>query len=161
MFNKHTRQRTIDVEMKKVLKIKTRLKPAIISPSTSLVARAGQIMAIIITLVLFSMISSMRVTESSGGDAERINRAGALRMQAMRISRAYLIDSSIDNRIIFSEITTFEDNIAHLFSGGLVSLKDNAKINAQYQQILTLWQKIKHPGRSLPIEFFGPAPLNC
>lgn len=154
MFIKHTRLRLDENKMKKVLKIKSRLKPAIVSPSTSLVARAGQIMAIIITLALFSMISSMLVTESLGGDAEQINRAGALRMQAMRISRAYLIDSSVDNKIIFTEVNTFEEKITHLFTGGLVSVKDNPKINAQYQEIIKLWQKIKHPGRSMPITIF-------
>ncbi len=57
--------------------------------SSSLIARAGQIMAIIITLGLVSMISSMLVTESLNGAAAHITRAGALSMQSSGISRGY------------------------------------------------------------------------
>ncbi len=60
--------------------------------SSSLIARAGQIMVVIITLGLVSMISSMLVTESLNGDAAQINNAGSLRMQAIRISRAFFAD---------------------------------------------------------------------
>jgi len=110
--------------------------------STSLVARAGQVMVMIITLGLCSMISSMLVTESLSGDAHQINQAGALRMQAMRISRAYLIDEQQGNKIAEQEINIFEKKIVSLFSNGM-SNNSSKEINLYHQKTTDLWKKIK------------------
>ena len=75
--------------------------------SSSLIARVGQVMAVIITLGLVSMISSMLVTESLNGDAAQLNKAGALRMQAVRISTTYCVDQSLAKEQVTAEITTF------------------------------------------------------
>jgi len=110
--------------------------------STSLVARAGQVMVMIITLGLCSMISSMLVTESLSGDAHQINQAGALRMQAMRISRAYLIDEKRENKLAVQEINIFEKKIVSLFSNGM-SNNSSEEINLYHQRTIDLWNKIK------------------
>ena len=108
--------------------------------SSSIVARAGQIMALIISFAVISMISSMLVTESLSGDAEQINKAGALRMQAIRISRAFILEVKIDKVLeetnnsrsptsmayeLEQEIINFEQRIDHLFDGGLTSARDS------------------------------------
>jgi len=111
--------------------------------STSLVARVGQIIIVIIMLGVISMISSMLVTESLSGDAAQINKAGALRMQAMRISRAYFTDQSTQHKSINHEIAMFDERLEHLLSGGLRSAKSNEKIEAQYQQVLKFWLQLK------------------
>ncbi len=112
--------------------------------SSSLIARTGQIMAVIIMLGMFSMISSMLVTESLSGDASKINNAGALRLQAMRISRAYFADHSHNNQLIISETEAFDFKLKHLLSGGLINLKENSAIERQYNKIVTFWHKLKH-----------------
>lgn len=118
--------------------------------SSSLIARAGQIMVIIITLGLVSMISSMLVTESLNGDAAQINRAGALRMQAIRISRAYYDDTSPDKSQVKAEIDDFNARLSSLLLGKHLEQKDPSEIEIQYQNILNLWQQIND--RTLSIE---------
>lgn len=132
----------------------TPFNPESTSASSSLVARAGQIMALIIALGLISMISSMLVTESLSGDAAQINRAGALRMQATRISRAHLIDKSANKAMIATEVNTFEKRLSHLFSGGLTSARDNPVIEAQYQRISGIWEKFKQSAQTTSIHSF-------
>jgi two-component system nitrate/nitrite sensor histidine kinase NarX len=111
--------------------------------SNSLIVRFGQIMAIIITLGLLSMISSMLVTESLSGDAAQINKVGALRMQAMRISRAYLIEQNDKTPLVNQEIVVFDKRLNHLLSGGLRNVRDNSDIEQQYQKMLQDWQQLK------------------
>lgn len=114
------------------------------SSSTSLVARVGQIITVIIMLGVISMISSMLVTESLSGDAAQINKTGALRMQAMRISRAYFTDHSTRHKGINHEIAMFDKRLEHLLSGGLRSARANQAIETQYQQVLKFWQQLKN-----------------
>lgn len=111
--------------------------------SSSLVARAGQFMAVIITLGLISMISSILVTESLSGDAEQINQAGALRMQAIRVSRANLLVQDDSKPLVTKEMQIFEDKLSQLFFGGITSTIDNPQILAQHKKIVALWQSIK------------------
>jgi len=111
-------------------------------------------MAIIITLGLFSMISSILVTESLSGDAEQINRAGAMRMQAIRVSRANLIPQDVTWPILSQEIQVFENKLSHLFFGGIASSIDNPEIIAQHKRLLSLWQPIKQSPRTRSIEEF-------
>jgi len=117
--------------------------------STSLIARAGQIMAIIITLGLVSMISSMLVTESLNGDAAQINRAGALRMQAIRISRAYYEDDSQQKLQVKAEIQDFNIRLSSLLLGKHLEQKDPSEVEIQYQNILSLWQKVNAQALSM------------
>jgi len=124
--------------------------------SSSLVARAGQVMVMIITLGLCSMISSMLVTESLSGDAHQINQAGALRMQALRISRANLIDDQQNKNLIANEVAIFEKKMVSLFSSGLSS-NSSDEINVLHEKIVNLWKNIKQNNNidsSLSIESF-------
>ncbi len=113
--------------------------------SSSLIARVGQVMAVIITLGLVSMISSMLVTESLNGDAEKINKAGALRMQAVRISRTYFVDQSLNKKQVNAEIHTFNLQLTHLFHGKQLTDKQGTVVGKQYRQILALWQQVNLP----------------
>ncbi|RTR33769.1 HAMP domain-containing protein [Shewanella atlantica] len=122
--------------------------------SSSLVATAGQFMAIIITLGLFSMISSILVTESLSGDAEQINRAGAMRMQAIRVSRANLIAQDASLPILSQEIRVFENKLSHLFFGGIASTIDNPEVIAQHQKIVSVWESIKQSPQTTSVEEF-------
>jgi len=117
--------------------------------STSLIARAGQIMAIIITLGLVSMISSMLVTESLNGDASQINRAGALRMQAIRISRAYYEDTSHQKNQVKAEIDDFNIRLSSLLLGKHLEKEDPSDVEVQYQNILRLWKQVNEQALSI------------
>lgn len=130
-----------------------------VSYSSSIVARAGQIMALIIGLGFLVMIASMLVSESLSGDAAQINRAGALRMQALRISRALILNApskqvsdiervrnlepTIQANAIRIEIEDFEQRLKHLFEGGMTSNRTDETIEAKYQYLLTQWREIK------------------
>ena len=125
--------------------------------STSLIAKVGQVMAVIITLGLLSMISSMLVTESLNGDAAQINKAGALRMQAVRISRAYFIDQSVSKEKVRAEIHTFNLNLTHLFQGKQLENKDHEDVGLQYRTILGAWQQIN--AQSIRVKQLSPEQL--
>jgi len=128
-----------------------------VSSSASIVARAGQIMAVIITLGVIGMIASMLVSESLGGDAAQINNAGALRMQAIRISRAIISVENESNQsnnkssanlnkskaLVKNEINNFDERITHLFLGGITSRDKNSQIEKQYHLILSSWKSLK------------------
>jgi len=119
--------------------------------SSSLVARAAQIMAIIVTLGLVSMISSLLVAESLSGDAEQINRAGALRMQAVKISRAQLMEVINKDEAIAVEKNTFKKQLS------LLSLGDNNEtpnIIDQHHKILVIWQDIESSNQTMSPQYF-------
>jgi len=109
--------------------------------SSSLIALAGQVMAVIITLGLISMISSILVTESLNGDAAQINKAGALRMQAVRISRAYFIDQTPNKKHVNAEIQNFNLRLTSLFHGKQLTDGQDTAVGKQYRKILTLWHQ--------------------
>ena len=110
--------------------------------SSSLIARVGQVMAVIITLGLVSMITSMLVTESLNGDAAQINKAGALRMQAVRISRTYFVDQSSTKERVRDEIHTFNLSLTSLFYGKQLKDMDDTSVGRQYRHILDSWQQV-------------------
>ncbi len=122
------------------------------SSSTSLVARVGQIITLIISIGVISMISSMLVTESLSGDAAKINSAGALRMQAIRISRAFLVDEKNKKFLIAKEKKSFEQRLNHLLTGGLINSGDNKQIKQQYQKIVEYWSQFKNESSQLYID---------
>jgi len=95
------------------------------------------------------MISSMLVTESLNGDAAQINKAGALRMQAVRISRTYFVDQSLSKKLVTVEIHTFNLNLTNLFHGKQLTDKKNTAVGQQYQSILNSWQHINNERRSI------------
>lgn len=121
----------------------------LIDSSSSLIARAGQTMAVIIMLGIVSMVSSMLVTESLDGDAAQINKAGALRMQAVRISRAYFVNNNIATQKVNAEIAVFDEHLTDLFSNNQLDGEQDTAIAQQYQKIKTLWQTLSR--HSLPV----------
>jgi len=137
-----------------------------VSSSSSITARAGQVMAIIISLGVISMIASMLVSESISGDPSQINRAGILRMQAVKISRAlveeYNANQSNNNQSntnqsanhyhliseekaaeTIKEVALFEESLGLLFKGGVANARSDDVIESQYQIILASWQNLK------------------
>ncbi len=126
--------------------IKTNQKNDIDENGNSLITRAGQIMALIIGLGLVSMISSMLVAESLSGDAEKINRSGQLRMLAVKVSRAALLDEKVNphtSQYLLTAKEDFEKAFRQLFVGGLTHQLDEPAISSQYQKVAKIWDKIK------------------
>lgn len=113
--------------------------------SSSLIARAVQIMIVIITLGLVSMISSMLVTESLNGDAAQINSAGALRMQAMRISRAYFADyitqSPENKNQAVNEIASFNNRLSILSLNHTSNSDNKGSLLIEQQEVLLFWEQ--------------------
>lgn len=130
--------------------MKTPLNSVDISESSSsLIARVGQVMAVIIMLGLVSMISSILVTESLNGDAAQINKAGALRMQAVRISRAYFVDQSLTKEQVKAEINSFNLRLTNLFQGKQLEDEKNTAVGIQHRKILALWQQLNNQSMTI------------
>lgn len=102
------------------------------------------------------MIASMLVSESISGDPSQINRAGALRMQAVMISRTLIGEQKANESVNHSyplakersattkrEIARFEKSITHLFEGGVSNARSDEVIEKQYQIILASWRQLK------------------
>ncbi len=130
------------------------------STSSSLVARAGQVMAVIIAFGLLSMISSILVSESLSGDAAQINNAGALRMQATRISRAQLLKLVNEEKVAHAsqsikvELELFRDRFEKVFSGGFNDVRENQLIEQKYQIIQGFWAQLAQSTEIQSLEFF-------
>jgi len=139
--------------------------------SRSLITRAGQIMGVIIGLGLVSMISSMLVAESLSGDAQKINRAGELRMLAVKVSREILKDRFKKGQgkagIVQTELLAsnqlisinkarakFEIALENVFKGGLSDPLSNTEINQSHQLVLQQWQQLKSLELSVTMEQF-------
>ena len=112
--------------------------------SSSLIVRAGQIMSMIVILGLVSMISSILVTENLNGDAAQINNAGALRMQAMRISRAYYTDFHHEKNQVTKEVQNFNARLLKLLLGKQLEQEQLSGVEAQYKKILQAWQQLNN-----------------
>lgn len=119
----------------------------ILENSRSLITRAMQIMIVIIGLGLISMISSMLVSESLSGDAENINRAGKLRMLALKVSRTALIEEKNPKSKAATELEKsrqeFEIAFRHIFDGGLTDELNEPNIQLQYHQVSIFWNELK------------------
>ena len=126
------------------------LKNQLNDSSSSLIARAGQIMAVIIMLGIVSMVSSLLVTESLDGDAAQINKAGALRMKAVRISRAYFVNNNSITDDVGAEIKAFNKHLSELFKSNRGSGDQDTAIGKQYSKIENLWLELSN--HSTPIK---------
>jgi len=130
---------------------KAQVEIEVVENSNSLIARASQIMAIIIGLGLVSMITSMLVAESLSGDAEKINQAGQLRMLAVKVSRAALItDQKESDTSLLSAKNKFDAAFIHLFDGGLTDELDDPDMRLQYDEVASYWNQMKQ--RDMPLD---------
>ncbi|WP_025819741.1 histidine kinase [Shewanella marina] len=102
----------------------------------SLIATAGLYISIIITLALVSMISSILVTERLAGDAELLNKSGALRLHLMRVSRADLLSNTEQ----IQEKTIFNDKLANLKQTSFDTSINEKSVKEQYLKIIEQWQ---------------------
>lgn len=124
---------------------------------TSLVTRAGLVMAIIVALALASLISSMFVSESLDGDAAQINVAGSLRMQSIRLSRALTAEQNnldiLNASSATDEIREFERRLSILLSHGLIANGENNRIIEIHKLLEQQWLGIKQQVNSNPAVF--------
>lgn len=113
-----------------------------VNNSASIVARAGQVMGVIIFFGLLSMISSMLVSDSLSGDAAQINNAGALRMQALKVSRAKLIRTN-GEQPLSQAIEEFDERLTRVFFGGFANPEELTLVQQQFSEVESLWLVFK------------------
>lgn len=112
----------------------------------SLVGRAMWGWAGIILLVLLSMAASMIITQSTDGDAERINVAGSLRMQSYRISQIVLRvnhDLKSSEGELSNELTEFDRRIKTPILAELLELSDSNPERRALETVLIEWSELK------------------
>jgi len=112
----------------------------------SLVARAMRGWVAIIILVLISMAASLIITQSTDGDAERINVAGSLRMQSYLISQVVLRvnhDLEKGESELYLELEEFDRRIETPI---LAELLDSPVSNAERQALESVigeWRSLR------------------
>lgn len=112
----------------------------------SLVRRAMWGWAGIILLVLLSMAASLIITQSTDGDAERINVAGSLRMQSYRISQIVLRvnhDLQKSEYELIDELTEFDRRIRTPILTELLDLSDFNPERQALESVLIEWRELK------------------
>ncbi|MFD2230338.1 type IV pili methyl-accepting chemotaxis transducer N-terminal domain-containing protein [Alkalimarinus sediminis] len=112
----------------------------------SLVRRAMLGWSAIILLVLLSMAASLIITQSTDGDAERINVAGSLRMQSYRISQIVLRvnhDLQKTQTELIEEVMEFDRRIRTPILAELLTLSDRNLERKALESVLTEWQALK------------------
>lgn len=113
---------------------------------SSLVRKAVWGWAGIILLVLLSMAASLVITQSTDGDAERINVAGSLRMQAYRITQIVLRVNHGLNRTeaqLASEVLDFDQRLKTPILTELLSLDKSRPVRKKLESILMGWSSLK------------------
>jgi len=112
----------------------------------SLVRRAMWGWAGIILLVLISMAASLIITQSTEGDAERINVAGSLRMQSYRISQIVLrVNHNLKKteEELLGEISEFDRRIKTPILTELLGLSVENQERQALESVLDEWRELK------------------
>jgi two-component system nitrate/nitrite sensor histidine kinase NarX len=114
----------------------------------SLIARIGVAMAIIATVVVAGMGTSVIIAETIRGSAEAINIAGSLRMQSYRIAGQVLLAQSEPGPQhrdqLLQDIEMFERSLASP-ALSLASLGKSAKVAAARQKVEMGWTRQIRP----------------
>lgn len=100
----------------------------------------------IIMLVLLSMAASLIITQSTDGDAERINVAGSLRMQSYRISQIVLrVNHGVEKteRELMYELEEFDRRIETPILAELLSLDSESSERQALESVMLEWQALK------------------
>ncbi len=107
---------------------------------TSLITRASQVLALIIALGLTGMVSSILITENIDNSGAKINLAGTLRMQAIRISRARMMG---DTPLLEKEITNFQQRLDRIRTFDQGGFDSNQELTYLLEAIKKKWSVIK------------------
>ncbi|WP_048305516.1 histidine kinase [Halomonas sp. PR-M31] len=117
--------------------------------SQSLFFRTGLTMAGIVILALTSMLSSIVIAETAGGDAAAINQAGSIRMQAYRLystlGQTPAANDLIERRIARLDQDLREDSIVSLVPGG-----SRHPLTMRYEEVLRQWEETLRPALLKP-----------
>ncbi|UZE96438.1 histidine kinase [Alkalimarinus alittae] len=112
----------------------------------SLVKKALWGWASIILLVLMSMAASLIITQSTDGDAERINVSGSLRMQAYRISQILLrVNHGVEKteRELLDELVDFDSRLKTPILTELLDLGEGRPDRLALESVLLEWRDLK------------------
>ena len=112
----------------------------------SLVARAMRGWMAIIILVLISMAASLIITQSTDGDAERINVAGSLRMQSYLISQVVLRvnhDLEKSESELYLELEEFERRLETPILAELLESPDSNAERQTLESVISEWQTLR------------------
>ena len=112
----------------------------------SLVARAMRGWVAIIILVLISMAASLIITQSTDGDAERINVAGSLRMQSYLISQVVLRvnhDLEKSENELYRELEEFDRRIKTPILTELLESPASSAERKALESVISEWQSLK------------------
>lgn len=108
----------------------------------SLAVRILLAFALIIAVMLASMLGGMYFSDSIRGDAEALNKAGSLRMQAYRLA---LLASESASDILPSYITEFENTLTTPALLTAVDKNTEQQIAEYYARVEYQWRKLMLP----------------
>lgn len=104
----------------------------------SLLARLGAAMTGIAVMAIVSMLASVIIAQTATGDAEAINKAGTLRMQAYRLAEAVRAGDS-DQRIT-AHATSFAETLAAPALVTMIPEAESHPLRQRYEALRARWQ---------------------
>lgn len=114
------------------------------SITRSLIFRAGLVMVGIVVLALTSMLGSIMIAETAGGDAAAINQAGTLRMQAYRLLSTHL-QESVDSDVLHQRLEHFDADLTSPVITALIPEDPQHPLTKRYASVTEMWQDMLRP----------------
>lgn len=108
----------------------------------SLAVRTLLAFTLIIAVMLVSMLGGMYFSESIRGDAEALNKAGSLRMQAYRLA---LLAGDRDRQDLPVYIAEFADSLATPALIAATGTSPNNNLSIQYARVQQQWKQLMLP----------------
>lgn len=114
------------------------------SITRSLIFRAGLAMVGIVVLALTSMLGSIMIAETAGGDAAAINQAGTLRMQAYRLLSTRL-QTPVDDEVLRQRIGHFDADLTSPVITALIPDDPKQPLARRYTDVTGMWRDMLRP----------------
>ncbi len=108
----------------------------------SLAVRTLLAFTLIVAVMLFSMLAGMGLSDSIRGDAEALNKAGSLRMQAYRLA---LLTNEAEGQDLSEYITEFENTLKTHSLRAAIGKNTQAVRFQKYAQAERQWRQLMLP----------------
>jgi len=107
-----------------------------------LMRKATWMLSVFSIFVVITMTSVLFLLESMRGDANLVNQAGALRMQAMRVSRALLIHDPYGDVALQLEVDKFNKRFEDLKQLIFIHNDEESPVLPYFNKVETNWQSL-------------------
>ncbi len=135
-----------------------------LKPRYSLQLQVSALMAALVLMAVFSMMSSLWITRAIQGEVTAVNIAGSLRMQSYRIATQLLSSTEFDKEMHWQRmqrmVQAFESSLKGHSLTDILPNEHNHKIRSTYEQVDLRWTIEIKPLLNVYIHGIIPLPVS-